>query len=70
MALMSSWHGCWPNDCRLACGSEIVPAGFDGLYDALLASRCDAVLSALPYDPLRTEDVVYSVAYLMPGWCC
>ena len=46
---------------------EVVSVGFDGLYDALLAGRCDAVLSALPYDPLRTEDVVYSVAYFNAG---
>ena len=46
---------------------EIVSVGFDGLYDALLAGRCDAVLSALPYDPLRTEDVIYSVAYFNAG---
>ena len=54
---------------RLAPGlqAQIVSAGFDGLYDALLAGRCDAVLSALPYDPLRTEDVVYSVAYFNAG---
>lgn len=48
-------------------GEQIVPVGFDGLYDALLASRCDAVLSALPYEPMRTEDVVYSVAYFNAG---
>jgi polar amino acid transport system substrate-binding protein len=54
---------------RLAPGvhAEIVPVGFDGLYDALLAGRCDAVLSALPYEPLRTQDVVYSVAYFNAG---
>jgi ABC-type amino acid transport substrate-binding protein len=46
---------------------QVVSVGFDGLYDALLAGRCDAVLSALPYDPLRTEDVVYSVAYFNAG---
>ena len=54
---------------RLSPGvqAQIVPAGFDGLYDALLASRCDVVLSALPYEPLRTQDVVYSVAYFNAG---
>jgi ABC-type amino acid transport substrate-binding protein len=54
---------------RLAPGvrAKMVSVGFDGLYDALLAGRCDAVLSALPYDPLRTEDVVYSVAYFNAG---
>ena len=54
---------------RLAPGLRVqmVSSAFDGLYDALLAGRCDAVLSALPYDPLRTEDVVYSVAYFNAG---
>ncbi len=33
-----------------AIRAEMVPVGFDSLYDALLAGRCDAVLSALPYE--------------------
>jgi ABC-type amino acid transport substrate-binding protein len=54
---------------RLAPGvrARIVSVGFDGLYDALLAGRCDAVLSALPYEPMRTHDVTYSVAYFNAG---
>ncbi len=52
---------------RSAVQAQIVPVGFDGLYDALLSGRCDAVLSALPYEPMRTEDVVYSVAYFNAG---
>jgi ABC-type amino acid transport substrate-binding protein len=47
--------------------AEIVPLGFDGLYDALATGRCDAVLSALPYEPMRTEDVAYSMAYFNAG---
>ena len=46
---------------------QIVPVGFDGLYDALTTGRCDAVLSALPYDPTRTKDVAYSIAYFNAG---
>lgn len=54
---------------RLAPGvqARVVSVGFDGLYDALLSGRCDAVLSALPYEPLRTRDVAYSVAYFNAG---
>lgn len=54
---------------RLAPGvqAQLVPVGFDGLYDALLSGRCDLVLSALPYEPMRTEDVVFSVAYFNAG---
>ncbi len=47
--------------------AKMVTVGFDGLYDALLTSRCDVVLSALPYEPLRTEDVAFSVAYFNAG---
>ena len=47
--------------------AEMVPVGFDSLYDALLASRCDAVLSALPYEAERTEDVAYAISYFDAG---
>jgi len=47
--------------------AEMVPVGFDSLYDALLASRCDAVLSALPYEPERTQDVAYAISYFNAG---
>lgn len=50
-----------------AIRAEMVPVGFDSLYDALLAGRCDAILSALPYEPERTEDVAYAVSYLNGG---
>jgi len=46
---------------------EVVSVGFDSLYDALLAGRCDAVFSALPYDPLLTRDVAYSISYFNAG---
>jgi ABC-type amino acid transport substrate-binding protein len=52
---------------RSVVQAKIVPVGFDSLYDALLAGRCDAVLSALPYEPTRTQEVVYSVAYFNAG---
>lgn len=54
---------------RLAPGvqARIVTVGFDSLYDALLAERCDVVLSALPYEPARTQEVAYSVAYFNAG---
>jgi len=50
-----------------AIRAEMVPVGFDSLYDALLASRCDAVLSALPYEAERTEDVAYAISYFNAG---
>jgi polar amino acid transport system substrate-binding protein len=52
-------------------GSEVrakfVTVGFDSLYDALLSGRCDVVLSALPYEAMRTEDVTYSLPYFNGG---
>jgi ABC-type amino acid transport substrate-binding protein len=47
--------------------AQIIPVGFDSLYDALLAGRCDLVLSAMPYEPMRTQDVVFTVAYFNAG---
>lgn len=56
---------------RLAPGTplraEMVAVGFDSLYDALIAGRCDAVLSALPYERERTRDVSYSRSYFDAG---
>jgi polar amino acid transport system substrate-binding protein len=47
--------------------AKFVTVGFDSLYDALLSGRCDVVLSALPYEPMRTEDVTYSMSYFNGG---
>jgi ABC-type amino acid transport substrate-binding protein len=44
-----------------------VNIGFDGLYDALLAGRVDVIISGLPYDPRRTQDVIYSQSYFNAG---
>jgi ABC-type amino acid transport substrate-binding protein len=52
---------------RTVVQARIVSVGFDSLYDALAAGRCDVVLSALPYEPTRTQEVVYSVAYFNAG---
>ncbi len=41
--------------------------GFDGLYDALKVERVDIIISALPYDPLLTQDVAYSYSYFDAG---
>jgi len=44
-----------------------VNVGFDGLYDALQARRVDVIISGLPYDPRRTQDVTYSQPYFNAG---
>ncbi len=46
---------------------QYVYTGFDGLYDALKAGQFDAILSALPYDPTKTEDVSFSHSYFNGG---
>jgi len=46
---------------------EFVYSGFDGLYDALKARQFDAIISALPYDAKKTEDVYFSHAYFNAG---
>lgn len=52
---------------RLDLEVQLVNIGFDGLYDALIAKKVDTVISALPYDPLRTQDVFYTVSYFNAG---
>lgn len=52
---------------RLGLEVQFINIGFDGLYDALIAKKVDAVISALPYDPLRTQDVFYTMSYFNAG---
>ncbi len=52
---------------RLGVEVELVNVGFDSLYDALYAGRFDAIISALPYDPLLLGDVAYSISYFNAG---
>ncbi len=46
---------------------QYVYTGFDGLYDALISGQFDAIISALPYDPRKTEDVRFSHSYFNGG---
>jgi ABC-type amino acid transport substrate-binding protein len=52
---------------RLGVTATLVNVGWDGLYDSLLVAKCDAVISALPYDPSRTEDTAFSMSYFNAG---
>ena len=52
---------------RLGAEPVFVNVGFDGLYDALWAGRVDVIISGLPYDPRRTQDVNYSTPYFNAG---
>ena len=52
---------------RLGVEVEFVNVGFESLYDALYVGRFDAIVSALPYDPLLYGDVAYSISYFNAG---
>lgn len=52
---------------RLGVTATLVNVGWDGLYDSLLVGKCDAVISALPYDPTRTEEAAFSISYFNAG---
>jgi len=52
---------------RLGVEVELVNVGFDSLYNALYVGRFDAIVSALPYDPLLYGDVAYSISYFNAG---
>ena len=52
---------------RLGVTATLVNVGWDGLYDSLLVGKCDAIISALPYDPTRTEDAAFSISYFNAG---
>jgi len=52
---------------RLGMTATLVNVGWDGLYDSLLVKKCDAIISALPYDPSRTQDAAFSISYFNAG---
>jgi ABC-type amino acid transport substrate-binding protein len=52
---------------RWGVEAQFLNVHFDGLYDALLAGKCELVVSALPYDETLTEDVLYSPSYFNAG---
>lgn len=46
---------------------QIVPLGFDGLYDALITNRVDVLISAIRIDPRRSQQVRYTAPYYDDG---
>ncbi|MCL4395592.1 MAG: ABC transporter substrate-binding protein [Chloroflexi bacterium] len=62
-AIVSDWSNTVTNTIHV----QYVYTGFDGLYDALKANQFDVILSALPYDPTKTEDVSFSHSYYNGG---
>jgi ABC-type amino acid transport substrate-binding protein len=46
---------------------HLVVSGWEGLYAAMAAGQFDVAISALPYDPWRTQQVAYSISYFNAG---
>lgn len=52
---------------RLGLSAELVVVGSDGFNDALIAGRCDAIISGLIPDAKRTLDLAYTAPYYDAG---
>jgi ABC-type amino acid transport substrate-binding protein len=52
---------------RMNLRVEFVTLGFDTLYEALAAQHVDIIVSALPYERLRSMSVAYSDIYFHGG---
>ncbi len=67
IALANELVRVWSLNSETPIRVEYVYTGFDGLYDALKTRQFDAIISALPYDPKKTEDVLFSHSYFNAG---
>lgn len=67
IALVSEMVRVWSEENRIKIQIEYVYNGYDGLYDALISGQFDAILSALPYDPKKTQDVSFTHSYFNGG---
>lgn len=67
IALAEEMARVWAEQNNTPVTVHFVYTGFDGLYDALLARQYDVVISALPYDPKKTQDVRFTNTYFDGG---
>ena len=67
IALVNEIVRVWSEQNGAPIRIEYVYTGYDGLYDALKNGQFDAILSALPYDPRKTQDALYTHAYFNGG---
>ena len=67
IALAKEMARVWSQQNNTTINVNFVYNGFDGLYDALLAGQYDVILSALPYDAKKTQDVRFTLAYYDGG---
>src|SRR5258708_24291147 len=52
---------------RLNLKVQIANLGFDGLYEALKTQQVDVLISALSFDPARSNEVIYTHPYVDSG---
>jgi ABC-type amino acid transport substrate-binding protein len=67
IALVDEMMREWSRTSEVPIHAEYIYAGFDGLYDGLKSGQFDAIVSALPYDPKKTQDAAFSHAYFDGG---
>ena len=67
IALIDEMLRDWSRTTDMPIHAEYIYTGYDGLYDALKAGQFDAIVSALPYDPKKTEDAAFSHSYFDGG---
>lgn len=67
IALVNEITRVWTEENGTSIRVEYVYSGYDGLYDSLKSGQFDAILSALPYDSRKTQDVLFSHAYFNGG---
>jgi len=67
IALVNEMTRVWSEETGTPIRIEYVYTGYDGLYDALKNGQFDAILSALPYDPRKTQDALYTRSYFNSG---
>jgi len=67
IALVNEMTRVWSEKSGTPIRIEYVYTGYDGLYDALKNGQFDVILSALPYDPRKTQDALYTHAYFNGG---
>ncbi|MBI3537012.1 MAG: amino acid ABC transporter substrate-binding protein [Chloroflexi bacterium] len=66
-ALAAEFAREWSRVSDVPIHVEYIYTGFDGLYDALKANEFDAIISALPYDARKTQDVRFTHSYYNGG---
>lgn len=67
IALVDAMLREWSRASETPIHAEYLYTGFDGLYDGLKSGQFDVIVSALPYDPKKTQDAAFSHSYFDGG---